>query len=142
MVTPTDDLEPMEIVEPTPASPHTLEVPFGTTYPLLMHRVIGGEDLISIANTYQSSVDAIRSINFNMPAELWSDTIIIIPVNQSILSGIPPMKAYEVSTDGLTLEELANEQGIDPVNLALYNDRSGDYLFQKGEWVVLPQSLP
>lgn len=140
--TPTASIEPIEIVQPTSAPPHVLEEPFGTIFPLLLHRVVSGEDLISIANTFHSSVDAIRNVNFNMPAELWSDTIIIIPVNQADINGILPMKAFEVTTDGLTLETLAKEQGIDPASLALYNDRSSGYLFQKGEWVVLPQTLP
>lgn len=137
------EIESTEVLtQTTPAPPHTLEEPFGAGTLLILHRVSAGEDLIAISNTYHTTVEAIQAVNFKMPKELWSDTVIIIPPDQVDLSSIPPMKAYEVTSNGLTVEALATAQDVDPFQLALYNDRPGDYTFQEGEWVVIPQILP
>jgi hypothetical protein len=125
----------------TAGPPHLLETPFGVDRQFLLHQVSSGEDLISIASTYQTSVEAIRAVNFNMPQELWVGTTIIIPFGQMDAAGMTPMTAYEIPSDGISIETLALEKRVDPEALTALNSRPGSYLFQTGEWVILPLSL-
>ncbi|GAP20736.1 LysM peptidoglycan-binding domain-containing protein [Leptolinea tardivitalis] len=142
-------MEPLSLLEITvpptvtsePALPHLLETPIGTNQAFLLHKVKSGEDIISIAGMYQTTVDAIRAVNFNMPLELWVDTVIVVPVNQPAVNNIVPMTPYEVTTDNVTVESLAIDQGADPVMLALINKRDINYQFQSGEWVLIPHTV-
>jgi hypothetical protein len=126
----------------TPAPPHLFETPFSAEGRFLLHRVSSGEDLIAIAARYNTTVEAVRAVNYNMPQELWVDTVIIIPVDQTDLSSALPMTALEITFDGLTMENLALQQGINPDELTALNNRPVDYLLSVGEWVVVPHKQP
>lgn len=126
----------------TPAAPHLFETPIGSNGRYSLHRVSSGEDLLSIAERYHTSVDAIRATNYGMPQELWMDTVIIIPPDQTDLSGALPLTALQISSDGLTIHNLALQLGINPDELAALNNRPSDYLLSTGEWVIVPYSQP
>jgi len=126
----------------TDESPHLLLTPFGNEHLFLLHRVAGGEDLATIASLYQTSVEAIRAVNYNMSLELWVDTVIIIPVNQTDVSGVTPMTALEITGSGQTILSIADENGISPEILGEVNARPTSYSFQTGEWVIIPQPTP
>jgi hypothetical protein len=139
-VQPTTGLTPITVYTEDP--PHLLLTPFGTEHVFLLHRVTGGEDLNAIANKYQTSTEAIRAINYNMTLELWVDTVIIIPVNQTDVTGITPMITLEITGNAKTVQELATENGISPELLGAVNARSTEYIFQIGEWVIIPNEPP
>ncbi len=136
--TPTDKLT--ETPTATAEPPHLLRTPFGSEQLFQLHQVTSGEDLISIANSYHTSVEAIRAANYNMPQELWVDTVIIIPLNQTDATVITPMTAYEITSAGISVETIALEQAIDLDELIKINGRPAAYQFQIGEWVILPHT--
>jgi len=127
---------------PTPQLPHILETPFGTQWQFLLHRVLEGESLNLLAVIYHTSVDAIRAVNYNLPGTLWENTVIIIPLNQTDVTGVTPMSVYAISSDGITIQALALEQDVSLDALCALNDLPANYLFYSGEWVVLPRTPP
>jgi hypothetical protein len=133
---------PTSISSFTEESPHLLLTPFGNERVFLLHRVTGGEDLTTIASKYQTSIEAIRAVNYRMPLELWVDTVIIIPVNQTDVAGVTPMTALEITESGKTIQNMADENGISPEFLGAVNARLTSYSFQTGEWVIIPQPTP
>ncbi len=136
---PSETVEPTETPSPTPYFPHYLETPIGNDRPFLMHRVVAGESLIKLAGMFNTSIDAIRAVNIDLQGLLWSNTVIVIPVNQVDVTGVVPMFPSEVVTDGLAVATLAEEQNVELEFLAQLNHVPTSHVFQLGEWVLVPQ---
>lgn len=135
-------LTPKATVTLTPAPPRLFETPFGADHRYLLHRVSTGEDLVSIAARYNTKIDVIRAANYNMPQELWVDTVIIVPTDMLEASEIQPMMPLEISVNGLTMKNLALQQGVKPDVLMALNERPADYILTPGEWVIVPYVQP
>ena len=133
---------------PTPIPTNTgepVQIPLSTVAPervFLLHRVARGEDLIAIANKYNTNVEAIRAVNYNMAPELWVDTMIVIPENQSDVTGVTPMIPLEITGAEKTVQELAEAYAVSADLVAAINARTTTYRFQIGEWVIMPQVIP
>lgn len=127
---------------PTPQPPHLLETPFGTQRQFLVHRVLEGESLNLLANTFHTSVEAIRAVNYNLPGTLWGNTVLVIPLNQTDVTGVTPMTVYAINSEGISIQALALEQGVTLEALCELNDLPDNYLFHTGEWVILPHTQP
>lgn len=123
----------------TPYLPHFLETPIGNDRPFLMHRVEAGESLIKLAGLFNTTIDAIRSVNINLQGLLWTDTVIVIPVNQTDVTEVIPMLPYEVVADEVEVAALAEEHNVGLEYLAQLNNVSTSHIFQVGEWVLIPQ---
>jgi hypothetical protein len=123
--------------EPTTATSHALETPIGVEYKLVIHRVLAGESIMSIANLYWTTVDAIQAINYNLPSPLRIDWYIIVPVNRTDIHGLPSFEAYEVKSD-IAVQTLAQQLTIDPGILELYNGLGNNEFLNSGEWVLVP----
>ncbi len=63
--------------------------------------------------------------------------LIIVPINQTDVRGLPVFEAYEVKAD-VAVQILAQQLSIDPALLELYNDLGNDELLSSGEWVLVP----
>jgi len=152
--TPTPELE-RAVVTPSPlpsptsspsASPSftqetlfRLENTIGKDPQFIIHRVIEGESLPLFANMYQTSVEAIRAVNYDLPRILWTDQIVIIPLNQTDMSGIPQFIAYEIVENGITFEQIADEFAVPPEELLRYNNINKEFALQQGDWILIPQ---
>lgn len=104
-----------------------------------MHRVEAGESLIKLAGLFNTTIDAIRSVNINLQGLLWTDTVIVIPVNQTDVTEVIPMLPYEVVADEVEVAALAEEHNVGLEYLAQLNNVSTSHIFQVGEWVLIPQ---
>ncbi len=122
---------------PTIVTSHALETPIGVQYKLVIHRVLAGESIMSIANQYWTTVDAIQAINYNLPSPLRIDWLIIVPVNRTDIHGLPSFDTYEVKTD-IAVRTLAQQLTIDPALLELYNGLGNNEFLSSGEWVLVP----
>lgn len=122
---------------PTVELPHTLETPIGVEYKLVIHRVLAGESLVSIASQYWTTVDAIQAVNYSLPSPLRIDWLIIVPINQTEIQGLPFFEAYQVKTD-ITVRILAQQLSVDPAIMELYNGLGNDELLSSGDWVLIP----
>jgi LysM repeat protein len=134
----TIQLTATELPASTPEPPHALQTPIGVENKFLIHRVLGGETLDWIAKNHGTTVDAIRAANFNMPANLWEGSKIIVPVDQTDSGEIIPMTAVEITGDGVSIESLAEDNQTNLMMLCQLNNRTHTYIFAPGEWVLIP----
>jgi len=141
-MTPVPTHTPAPSLTPTATQipPHMLETSFGASRLFLLHRVMSGESLIRLGETYNTSIEAIRAVNFGLEGILLSNSVIIIPVDQVDVTGVPPMTGYEIVLDGISVESLANEHNIDLSQLLQLNNLPQNYIFHSGEWVLLPHA--
>jgi hypothetical protein len=115
-----------------------LETPMGPDKGFIIHAVIPGESLELYARDYNTTVEAIRAINYNLPSFLPLDWIVVIPLNTSDISGIPAFEPYEIKQD-VTLEVLADLLLVDPTELQVYNRIPSGYSLSPGEWIIVPR---
>jgi hypothetical protein len=111
---------------PTPTSSlikHRLDIPIGTDYKFVIHRVSEGEKLEQYAAKYNTSVDAIVAVNFNLRNPVWTDVLVVIPVGFTDVAGLPIFVVYQVKEEerGISIEALANKLRVDPLDLKYYN---------------------
>jgi len=126
---------------PVPATeviPHMLETVFGNNPQLLIHRIQEGEGFIMLAEKYLTSVDAIKAINHELPATLLYNQIIVVPVNTSDVSNLPPFSIYQDQEGNITIEALADRLKIDAGSFRTYNVLPEGYLISPGEWLLIP----
>jgi len=126
------------VIAPTDVSPHFLETPIGENPQLLIHRLKEGDGYIYLAQIHTTTENAIKAINYNLPDSLQVGKILIIPVNTSVVEGLPQFSAYEILESGTTIEELADLLKLDEDLLEKYNSLPGGYTFEKGEWLLIP----
>jgi hypothetical protein len=115
-----------------------LETPMGPDKEFIIHAVIPGESLELYARDYNTTVEAIRAINSNLPSFLPLDWIVVIPLNTSDVSGFPAFEPYEIKQD-VTLEVLADLLSVDPIDLQVYNRIPSGYSLSPGEWIIVPR---
>ena len=128
---------PIQTFAPTIISSHELETPIGVEYKLVIHRVLAGESLMSIASQYWTTVEAIQAVNYSLPSPLRIGWLIIIPINQTNIKGLPVFEAYEVKID-IAVRTLAQQLSIDPALFELYNGLGNNEFLSIGEWVLVP----
>jgi hypothetical protein len=125
------------VITPTLMDGHGLEVPIGTLTPLVIHRVGVGDNLMTMASTYNTTEEAITSINYNLSLPLWPNLVIVIPLNQVDVTRLPQFEPYQ-ATESLSLQALADRFTCDSELLGIYNQVDQDYIFTVGEWVLIP----
>ncbi len=118
--------------------PQELETLIGLNYIFKIHRVKQGESLDLLAQINGTTTAALFAVNYQLSTPLRPQQIIIIPVNQSDVSGLPPFEPYRVTED-TSLEALAAEQGADPTQIQFYNGLGNSDRLHAGEWIILPR---
>ena len=135
---PTPSPTPTKVViTPTSTDIHGLEVPIGTLTPLVIHRVGVGDNLTNMANTYNTTEEAITSLNYNLTLPLWPNLVIVIPLNQVDVTNLPQFEPYQ-TTESLSLQALADRFTCDIELLKIYNLVDQEHIFTVGEWVLIP----
>lgn len=124
---------------PTSIPMHELEMPIGTNPPFVIHRVQAGESFIRFEEDYSTTKAAILAVNYGMESSLWANSIIIIPVGVTDVTGLPAFLPYQVTEANLTVEQLALNAGADLATLKQYNALPDGYVFSEGEWVLIPK---
>lgn len=122
---------------PTLAVFHALETPIGITNQFVIHRVQLGESLPLLAMRFGTTTEAIQWVNFKIKLPLLLGALIIIPVNQTDISGMPSFEAYMVEKD-ISVEALAKQLMVDPSVFESYNDLRDGQVLIADEWVLVP----
>jgi LysM repeat protein len=122
----------------TSRTPRALETPFGTSPQLVIHKVVEGEGFILLAENFNTTADAIKSINYDLPESLWVNTVLVIPINTDDVTGLPKFTVVEVRAEGLTIESYAERIQINVELLKQYNDLPAGYALKIGEWLIIP----
>lgn len=136
LMTPSATL-PIQTATLTILLPHALETPVGLEYKLIIHRVALGESLPSMATLYGTTAEAIQAVNYNLPLPLVVDRLVIVPINQTDVHGLPAFEAYEVKSD-VVVETLAQQLSVDPSLLKLYNGLKDGEPLSTGDWLLIP----
>ncbi len=135
---PTPSPTPTKVViTPTSMDVHGLEVPIGTLTPLVIHRVEVGDSLMTMAKTYNTTEEAITSLNYNLSLPLWPNLVIVIPLNQVDVTNLPQFEPYQ-TPESLSLQALADRFACDMELLSIYNLVDQEHIFAVGEWVLIP----
>ena len=96
-----------------------------------------GESLTLLATQFGTTLSAIQQVNYNIKFLLVAGSLIIIPVNQTDVSGLPSFEAYRVEKD-IPAEQLASQLLVDPSLFEYYNELQGGQVLVADEWVLVP----
>lgn len=125
-----------------PLSERQLDVPIGSDYKFLIHKVMGGENFNQYADKYGTSVEAIVTINYKLKTPVWVDTLVVIPVGFTDVASLPAFEAHEVTEAGKSLETLAQELGVSAADLNYYNAIGVGESLLAGDWLLVPCHKP
>jgi len=126
------------VYTPTEIAPHFLDTPISSVPQLIFHRALPGESYEQLAAQYKTSITAIKAINFNLPARLWEDYVLVIPLNTTQVSGLPKFSTFEVVVDGISVEEQAQLLQVDSRSIKQFNALPDGYYLTVGEWLLIP----
>ena len=116
-----------------------LDTPIGDENQFIIHRVEEGESLQIFADFYNTSVEAIRNVNYDLIAPLWIDWLLVIPVNTTDVSGIPTFEPYQVEVERIPIEQLSEQLSIPLSDIILYNNLDAEHVLKQGEWLLIPR---
>ncbi|MFU8827430.1 MAG: LysM peptidoglycan-binding domain-containing protein [Brevefilum sp.] len=116
-----------------------LGTPIGGEIQFIIHRVAEGETLQIFANQYNTSVEAITSVNHNLIVPLWTNWIVIIPFNFTDVSDLPLFAAHQVEEEFIPLPELAQHLSSSLTDMMFYNNLDAEHILHKGEWLIVPK---
>jgi hypothetical protein len=104
-------------------TPSQLDVLIGTDYKFVIHEVQTGEDLVSLAAEHNTSVEAIKAVNYGLSTTAWVDTLLVIPVGFTDFSSLPSFVVYQVKPEeiGMSVESMAKRLRVKPLDLKYYN---------------------
>jgi hypothetical protein len=119
--------------------PHNIYDWIGVNYIFRIYRVEQGLSLDSLASVYNTNVAAILAVNYKLSTPLVPGQLILIPINQEDVSGLPQFEIFHVTED-ITIDELAAQLDVDPDQLRYYNDipTSEQQLYAR-EWIIIPR---
>jgi len=126
------------VYTPTEIAPRFLDTPIGDFPQVIIHRALPGESFEQLAAEYNTSIAAIKAINFNLPARLWEEYVLVIPLNTTQVSGLPKFSTFEVVVDSISVEEQAQLLQVDSRSIKQFNALPDGYFLTAGEWLLIP----
>ena len=120
------------------SSKHQLEIPIGTDRKFIIHRVLEGENLDQYERIYNTSLDAIMTINFKLTPPVWVGTLVIVPVGFVDVTDVPSFEPYMVTEAGMTSDLIAQKFEVNLLDLKYYNAISDGEQLVVGEWLLIP----
>ena len=150
LVTPTSHptATPGKTIQPPTATPALaekveLDTRFGGEQKFVIHRVVSGESISLFATQYSSSVEVIQWANYRLAAPLQTEIQIVIPVDRTVIDPeMPAFEAYQVKSNSLQAQDLAEDLETDLDEFLYYNNLDGDHLLPFGTWLIIPRSAP
>ena len=122
--TPVMTSTPALVSTPTnPAAAQRLDTIFGEENKFVVHKVVEGENLTQIASAFETSIDAILTINYIQTYPIWVGSILLVPVKSIDASKYPGIEQYLPAEQdrGISVDELAAKLQVDAQELRLYN---------------------
>jgi len=121
-----------------PQPRHQLEVPIGTDRKFIIHSVLVGENLDQYERKYNTSIDAIMAINYELKPPLWVGMLVVIPIGFVEVSELPAFETYMVEEDHMAVEQIAEKFKIDVLDLKSYNLIVDGEQLKAGDWLLIP----
>jgi hypothetical protein len=118
---------------------YSLDTQFGTDVKFTLHQIAIGENLDKFTEQYQTTVDAIRAVNYSLPVPVWENWIVVIPVGVSDAKGLPSFEPYQADGTIFSLEDLALQLSADAQSLRKYNAFDDSCTIFRG-WLIVPRT--
>jgi hypothetical protein len=118
--------------------PHGLEEWIGVNYIFIIYRVKQGWSIERLAVHYNTTVAAVQAVNYKLITPLFPGQLVIIPINQRDVSGLPKFEVYRVTED-ITVEKLAAQLDVAPDQLRDYNAFGKNEMLMAMEWIIVPR---
>ena len=93
----------------TPQSPYSLDAPIGRGQLFIIHKVANGENLTTLADTFNTSVEAILAVNYMLNIPIRVDATVIIPLQKEDTQGLSLFEPYQVTHCLLYTSDAADE---------------------------------
>ena len=136
--TDTPEIEQVPAVTPQHIYEAT-RLPAGSTSGFLVHIVLHGETLDTIASNYSTTVEAIMAVNYELDPPIWVDAPLVIPVGQQGLGASVAFEVYVVEGfETISSNALADILSIDAADLETYNACGTNCQFNKGNVLLIP----
>lgn len=119
-----------------------LDTPIGDNVQFIIHRVAEGETLQIFANKYNTTVEAITAINYDLIVPLWTNWLVIIPLNFTDVSDLPVFEAHQVEEEHIPIEVLAELLSASIDEIIRYNNLDANHILHQGEWLLVPRERP
>lgn len=119
-----------------------LDIPIGDEVQFIIHRVAEGETLQIFANQYDTTVEAITAINYDLIVPLWTNWLVIIPLNNTDVDKLPVFEAHQVEQEHIPLADIAAQLSASVTEMQLYNNLDADHILHQGEWLLVPRERP
>ena len=123
----------------TPQSPYSLDAPIGRGQLFIIHKVANGENLTTLADTYNTSVEAILAVNYMLNVPIRVDATVIIPLQKEDTQGLSLFEPYQVTHAQIAAEALAKELETDALLFKYVNDLDDGDILHKGDWILVPR---
>ncbi len=117
-----------------------LDTPIGTDQKFIIHRVGRGESLNGYEVTYGTSSEAILAANYGLRVPVLSNSVIVIPLDQTDPSVLPAFEVYQADAADGSIELLSSKLDVDPQQLARYNDFPQSCRTISG-WLLVPRQV-
>ena len=123
----------------TPQSPYSLDAPIGRGQLFIIHKVANGENLTTLADTFNTSVEAILAVNYMLNVPIRVDATVIIPLQKEDTQGLSLFEPYQVTHAQIAAEALAKELETDALLFKYVNDLDDGDILRKGDWILVPR---
>ena len=123
----------------TQIPPYSLELPIGNGQLYLIHKVVNGENLSTLTETYQTSLEAILAVNSTLAIPIRIDSLVIIPLKNKNPQGLPKLEPYQVTQNEITPETLAEQLKTDSALFKSLNNFEDGEKLNIGNWVLVPR---
>lgn len=119
-----------------------LDVPIGRREKFVIHRVQSGENLSQYAAQYNTTVEAIIRVNYELMIPLWVDSLLVIPIDCSDATEMPYFQPYKISENGMRASDIAADLDVNVEDFLKFNDLYSTQVLNYGDWVIIPRSQP
>jgi hypothetical protein len=92
-----------------------------------------------LASKYKTSLQAIQAINYFLPSPLWVNLVIVVPFDQTEISGLPTFEPYFVLDPVGSLDGIAREVSVTESDLMKYNHLDANCPAFAG-WLLVPHA--
>jgi hypothetical protein len=122
---------------------HQLDEPIGPGRQFIVHRVQTDESLPMYETKYGTNADAIQGVNANTVVPLQPGELIIIPLFQQSVVGVPPFRPYQLYQQDARLSRVAGDVGASSIaDFMFYNGYTFNECLTFAGWVLVPRAGP
>ncbi|HEY9151397.1 MAG TPA: hypothetical protein VIN60_00820, partial [Anaerolineales bacterium] len=117
------------------------DTPIGIDQKFIIHRIGGGESLNGYETDYHTSAAAILAVNYNLRTPIPSNIVIVIPLDQTDVQGVPTFETYLADEPNSSIEALSAKLDTNPQEFARYNNLPQVCTAFSG-WLLVPKQAP